>query len=174
MYGLSLTTAHCDTICCGPRLVHACVVAIGLPPPPTNIEATQPELDTFLLSWSPSFSPYSVPVTYQVQISSEMGTVVVTTNLTSHLFTPEVKFCSFQVKVSSINAAGQSLAIGISQNLISCESIPITRTSVAALIASLSSVNSSEEVSRSLGHELEYFAENLFVTISFTVSCQMF
>ena len=151
----------------------SCSISLDLPPPPTNIEATQYELKTFLLSWSPSFSPYSVPVTYQVEISSDVGnTVVITTNLMSHLFTSQVRSCSLQVRVSSINAAGESSyseVITISSILCELE-YHVCLSGCQPILKH--AVNNSEEVSRSLKHELEYLADGLLMTISFAVSCQ--
>lgn len=83
--------------------------------------ASPQDLSTLLFSWSPSFAPFSVPITYHVEIMLENYTMTSATNSTSLLFTPH-DCSSLEVKVTASNEAGLSAySANISASKISRE-----------------------------------------------------
>lgn len=82
---------------------------VGPPTPLVGFQAS-PQDTNVLVTWCPSFSPYSIPVTYQVQVEGAEGRIFQTknTNSTSLLYTPE-GFCSvLNFKIHAFNRAGES------------------------------------------------------------------
>lgn len=90
-------------------LPHMVIFYSGPPTPLFNLLAS-PEIDAVLISWSPSFSPFSVPVAYQVQVEEDhTGRLLLSmhTNSTTFLYTPPKDFCSvLQFKIYAFNRAG--------------------------------------------------------------------
>ena len=83
---------------------------LGPPTKPLDLIVSTQEDDTILFSWSPSFSSYSVPVTYQVQVQNEDRVLQQsTTNSTWLLYDAHDDHCSiltFRTRAS--NRAGRT------------------------------------------------------------------
>ena len=86
-------------------------VPSGPPTLVTDLDAA-PLGDGVEFLWSPSFSPFSAPITYHVTVwDSEIGEILDTSNtdLTTVIYTPPQGFCSIlQVSVSASNRAGMT------------------------------------------------------------------
>lgn len=87
-------------------------MSLDLPGPPHDLEASL-QRGHIILSWSPPFLVYSIPVSFQVEVKeSDRGIVLATidTNLTSFNYTPQVgQLCSIlRFEVLAINEAGRS------------------------------------------------------------------
>ncbi len=96
--------------------------------------------DSVLLafSWSPSFSPYSIPVTYKVAVENGSGGNMFSnhTKSTSFLYTPPGGFCStLTFKVFATNEAGKSnvSAIEYSELASKCICVSLRYLSVIQL-----------------------------------------
>ena len=82
----------------------------GPPLPPTDV-APHNFMESLLISWSAAFSPHSIPLTYQLELSTENGTniTIIPSNSTTLDLTPHAPHCTpLQIRVFAINAAGRS------------------------------------------------------------------
>lgn len=80
------------------------------PPAPPVLQASSLG-NSVNISWLPPFSPYSIPVSYEVQLRDTMGTSLhsMTTNSTSFIHVPQKEFCStIQLEIFAFNVAGNS------------------------------------------------------------------
>ena len=82
----------------------------GPPMPPTDATAHYTPEESLLLSWSAPFSAHSIPLTYEVEISAENGTIIATfpSNSTTLHLTSLPHCAPLQIVVYAINAAGRS------------------------------------------------------------------
>lgn len=101
-------------------------MSIDIPSAPANVEfLPSNSLDTLLISWSAPFSPLSVPLSYQLEISPDSGDPLdpMPTNSTSMLITLPQQSCSpIQIRAFAINAAGSgNSSATIDAFLLSCE-----------------------------------------------------
>ena len=80
------------------------------PTMPTDLQVDSVEEDEILFSWSPSFSPFSVQVTYQVEVENGNGDKInsETTNLTSFLQSRPESCSTLIFKIYALNSAGKS------------------------------------------------------------------
>lgn len=80
-------------------------------PPAAPVLQASPQGGNVSFSWLPAFSPYSIPVSYDVQLKDSMGTSLysMTTNSTSFIHIPQKDFCStIHLEVFAFNMAGIS------------------------------------------------------------------
>ena len=150
---------------------------LGPPSSPPHLESSPLSLKTLLLSWSPSFSPFSVLVTYKVEVweGEDHEVTSFNTNSTSVTYTSRSVSCSLlQIRVAASNQAGQSdYTSNITASIISCESVCVGDLFILLYVLLLfDAVTESEDVSNSFKEELELVSGDVFATLSFTVSKQ--
>lgn len=80
-------------------------------PPTAPVLQASPLGSNVNLSWFPSFSPYSIPITYEVELKDSFGATLhkSITNSTSLIYVPPEDFCStLRIGTIALNSAGNS------------------------------------------------------------------
>ena len=92
---------------------------ISGPPDPPALQALS-QGDNINFSWSLSFSPFSLPISYNLTLEDAGETLLsTTTDVTSHIYTPPGGFCStLRLEVSAIASSGNSVAASNSSGLV--------------------------------------------------------
>lgn len=94
----------------------------GPPDPVRNLEASKESNNQVLFSWSPSFSPYSVLVTYQVEVEDEGNVALIfseATISTSLPYTYPEGFCSvLNIRIRTSNKAGKSSPSDVTYSML--------------------------------------------------------